>query len=142
MDKAENMTTPMHPPQVLDVDENSEKVFEKMFPSMIKSLLYLAASRLDIQLNVEICARFQFNPKQSHLNVVKHIFRYLVGTTNFGLWYEKGISSNLTGYYDDDFFRDQIERESTSGCCYFLGKSLITWLSRKQNTIALSSAKA
>ena len=52
---------------------------------MIGSLLYLTASRPDLQLSVGVCARFQANSKQSHLNAVKRILRYLVGTTNLGL---------------------------------------------------------
>ena len=98
---------------------------------MIGSLLYLTTSKPDLQLSVGICARFQYNPKQSHLNAIKRILRYLVGTTNLGLWYKKGIMCNVTGYYDDDFARDKVERKSTSGYYYFLGKSLITWLGKK-----------
>ena len=108
---------------------------------MIRSLLYLIASRPDIQLNVGICARFQSNPKQSNWNVVKKILRYLVGTTNLGLWYEKGTLWDIIGYYDVDFAGDKVERKITSGCYYFLGKSLITWSSKKQNIISLSTAE-
>ena len=89
------------------------------------SLLYLTASRPDIQLSVGICARFQSNPKQSHLNVVKRIMRYLVGATNLSLWYKKGTFCDVTSYYDVNFAGDRVERKSTSGCCCcFLGKSL------------------
>ena len=68
--------------------------------------------------------------------------RYLVGTTNLGLWYEKGTFYDVIGYCDTDFPGDKIERERTSGCYCFLGKSLITWPSKKQNTIALSTTEA
>ena len=88
-----------------------------------------------------IYARFQSNLKQSHLNAVKRILKYLVSTTNLGLWYEKGTTCDITGYYDVDFTGDKGERKSTSGCCCFLGKVLIKWLSKKQNTIALSTAE-
>ena len=73
-----------------------------------------------------ICARFQSNPKQSYLNAVKRILRYLAGTTDFGLWYEKGTACDVIGYCDADFAGDRVERKSTSGCCCFLVKSLIT----------------
>ena len=72
----------------------------------------------------------------------KEILRYLVGTTNLGLWFEKDTTYDVTGYCDADFTGDRVERKSTSGYCYFLGKSLITWSSKKQNTIALSTAEA
>ena len=88
-----------------------------------------------------ICARFQYNPNQSHLNVVKRILRYLISTTNLGLWYEKGTACNITSYYDVDFAGDKVERKSTSSCCCFLGKSLITWSRNKQNIITLSTAE-
>ena len=132
----------MHPSQVLEDDENGEKVSNKLYRGMIGSLLYLTASRPDLQLNVDICARFQSNLKQSHLNAVKRILRYLVVTTNLGLWYEKGTACDVTGYCDANFARDRIKRKSISGCCCFVGKSLITWSSKKQNTTALSTAKA
>ena len=108
---------------------------------MIGSLLYLIASRPDLQLSVGICARFQSNPKQSHLNAIKRILKYLADTTNLGLWYEKGTAYNVAGYCDAHFDGDRVERKSTSGCCCFLGKSLITWSSKKQNMIALSTAE-
>ena len=127
----------MHPSQVLEADEDREKVFDKLYRGMISSLLYLIASRPDLQLSVRICARFQSNPQQSHLNVVKRILRYLVGTTNLDLWYKNGIACDVAGYRDIDFAGDKVERKSTSGYYCFLGKSLITWSSKKQNIIAL-----
>ena len=142
MDKAKSISTPMHPSQVLEADEDGEKVFNKLYKGMIGSLLYLTASRPNLQLSVGIYARFQSNPNQSYLNVVKRILRYLVGTTNLGLQYEKDTARDITGYCDTDFARDRVERKSTSGCCYFFEKALITWLSKKQNTIALSIVEA
>ena len=121
----------MHLSQVLQADEDGEKVFDKLYRGMIGSLLYLTASRPDLQLSVEICAIFQSNPKQSHLNDIKRILRYLVGTINLGIWYEKSTACDITGYYDVDFVADRVERKRTSGCCCFLGKSLITWSSKK-----------
>ena len=82
---------------------------------MIGSLLYLCASRLDIMLSVGTCARFQSTPKESHVVVVKRIFRYLVRTPNFGLWSPKGSSFDLIGYSDSDWAGDKVERKSTSG---------------------------
>ena len=64
MDKAKSISTPMHPSQVLEVDEDGEKVSDKLYRGMICSLLYLIASRPDLQLSVGICSRFQSSPKQ------------------------------------------------------------------------------
>ena len=78
MDKAKSINTPMHPSQVREADGDSSKVSETLYKGMIESLLYLTTSRPDLQLSVGICARFQSNPKQSHLNAVKRILRYLI----------------------------------------------------------------
>ncbi|XP_058748567.1 uncharacterized mitochondrial protein AtMg00810-like [Vicia villosa] len=135
------MVTPMHPSSNLDKDEQGLSVSENKYRGMIGSLLYLTASRPDIIFSVGLCARFQTDPKESHLTVVKRIFRYLVGTTDIGLWYEKGNHNNLIAYCDADYAGDKIERKSTTGACQFLGQALITWSCRKQNTIALSTTE-
>jgi hypothetical protein len=82
--------TPMALNGHLDLNEEGKSVDEKVFCSMIGSLLYLCASRPDIMLSVCMFARFQANPKDCHLMVIKRIFRYLVHTPNLGLWYPKG----------------------------------------------------
>jgi hypothetical protein len=92
---------------------------------MIAFLLYLCASRSNIMLSVGVCACFQAAPKESHLVAVKRIFRYLVNTPNFGLWYPKGASFDLVGYSDSDWAGDKVEQKSTSGACQFLGRSLV-----------------
>jgi hypothetical protein len=109
---------------------------------MIGSLLYLCASRLDIMLSVCMCARFQTNPKEIHLRAVKRIVRYFVYTPKFGIWYPKGSTFDLIGYSDADYAGCKIDRKSTSGTCQFLGRSLVSWASKKQNSVALSTAKA
>jgi hypothetical protein len=68
--------------------------------------------------------------------------RYLVLTPNLGLWYPKGSHFELLGYLDVDYVRCEVDRNSTSGTCQFLGRSLISWFSKKQNFIALSTIKA
>jgi hypothetical protein len=109
---------------------------------MIGSLLYLCASRPDIMLSVGVCARFQAAPKESHLVAVKRIFRYLVNTPNFGLWYPKGASFDLVGYSDLDWAGDKVERKSTSRACQFLGRSMVCWSFKKQNYVSLSTTEA
>jgi hypothetical protein len=93
-------------------------------------------------LSVCMCARFQANPKEVHLRAVKRILRYLVYTPKFGLWYPKGSTFDLIGYSDVDWAGCKIDRKSTSGTCQFLGRSLVSWASKKQNSVALSTAEA
>jgi hypothetical protein len=75
-----------------------KSVDQKVYRSMIGSLLYLCASRPDIMLSIYMCARFQADPKEVQLRAVKRILRYLVHTPKFGLWYPKGSSFDLLGY--------------------------------------------
>jgi hypothetical protein len=87
-----------------------------------------------------MCARFQANSKEVHHRAMKRIMRYLVYTPMFGLWYPKGSTFDLIGYSDADYARCKIDRKSTSGTCQFLGRSLVSWASKKQNSVALSIA--
>jgi len=109
---------------------------------MIGSLLYLTASRPYILFSVCLCARFQSNPRESHLIDVKRIFRYLKGTTNLGLLYKKSLDYKLVGFCDADYAGDRIERKSISENCQFLGANLISWASKRQATIAMSTTEA
>ena len=109
---------------------------------MVGSLLYLCASRPDIMLSVCMCARFQANPKECHKVTVRRILRYLIQTSGFGLWYPKGANFDLVGYSDSDYAGCKVDRKSTLGTCQFLGHSLVSWSSKKQNLVALSTAEA
>ncbi|KAH9716551.1 hypothetical protein KPL71_021497 [Citrus sinensis] len=135
-------STPMSTTIKLDKDEKGKEVDIKIYRGMIGSLLYLTASRPDIMFSVCLCARFQSCPKESHMLAVKFIFRYLIGTINLGLWYPRGIHIDLTCYSDADFAGYKVDRKSTSGTCHFLGHSLVSWFSKKQNSIALSTTEA
>ncbi|KAL8100988.1 hypothetical protein AgCh_033025 [Apium graveolens] len=91
-------STPMSTATKLDEDRKGKSVDISSYRGMIGSLLYLTASRLDIMFATCLCARFQANPKESHLMVVKRISRYLKGTPNLGLWYPKGTGFEAVGY--------------------------------------------
>jgi hypothetical protein len=142
MKNGKPIKTPMGTNGHLDLDTGGKSVDQKVYRSMIGSLLYLCASRPDIMLSVCMCARFQANPKEVHLRAVKRIMRYLIYTPKFGLWYPKGSTFDLIGYSDADYAGCKIDRKSTSGTCQFLGRSLVSWASKKQNSVALSTAEA
>jgi hypothetical protein len=129
--------TPMLTKVTLDLDPSGKVVDQKLYCSMIGSLLFLCASRPDIMLSVGMCARYQAAPKESHLMAVKRIFRYLIHTPTFGLWYLKGSSFEPAGYSDSNWAGDKVVRKSTSGACQFLGRSLVSWSSKKQNCVSL-----
>jgi hypothetical protein len=142
MKDAKPIKTPIGTNGHLDLDTGGKSVDQKVYRSMIGSLLYLCASRPDIMLSVCMCAKFQADPKEVHLRAIKRILRYLVYTPKFGLWYPKGSAFDLIGYSDDDWAGCKIDRKSTSGTCQFLGRSLVSWASKKQNYVALSTAEA
>jgi hypothetical protein len=91
-------------------------------------------------LSACMCPRF--DPKECHLVVVKQIFRYLVSTPWFGIWYPKGSTFDLIEYSDSYYVGCKVDRKSTSGTCQFLGRSLVSWSSKKQTFVALSTAEA
>ncbi|KAH9680549.1 hypothetical protein KPL71_026587 [Citrus sinensis] len=134
-------STPMSTTIKLDKDENGKEVDIKTYRDMIESILYLIASRPDIMFSVCLYARFQSCPKESHLLAVKRIFLYLIGTINLGLWYPSGNHIDLTCYSDANFAEYKVDRKSTSGTCHFLGCSLVSWFSQKQNSVALSTTE-
>jgi hypothetical protein len=142
MDECKPIKTPMPTNGHLDLDEGGNLVDQTLYRSMIGSLLYLTASRPDIMFSVCMCARFQASPKETHLIAVKRILRYLKHTPSIGLWYPKGALFELIGYSDSDYARCKVDRKSTSGGCHLLGRSLVSWSSKKQNSVALSTAEA
>ncbi|GJX45932.1 putative ribonuclease H-like domain-containing protein [Tanacetum coccineum] len=96
-------STPMETNKALTKDEDGEDVDVHLYRSMIGSLMYLTSSRPDIMFSVCACSRFQVQPKVSHLNAVKRIFRYLKGRPNLGLWYPKDSPFILEAFLDSDY---------------------------------------
>jgi hypothetical protein len=142
MEDSKAMTTRMSTTTALDADEEEEHVDQKEYRSMIGSLLYLTATRLDIQFSICLCARFQASPRTSQWQVVKRIFRYLRHTPDFSLWYSASSSLVLHGFSDAEFAGCRLDRKSTSGTCQFLGSSLVSWSSCKQSSVAQSTTEA
>ncbi|WJX38809.1 hypothetical protein P8452_26432 [Trifolium repens] len=142
MDNASHKRTPAPTHLKLTKDEQGVGVDQSLYRRMIGSLLYLTASRPDITFAVGVCARYQAEPKVSHLNQVKRILKYVNGTCDYGMMYSHCENSNLCGYCDADWAGSADDRKSTSGGCFFLGSNLISWFSKKQNCVALSTAEA
>jgi hypothetical protein len=115
MDKAKPIKTLMSTNGHLDLKMGGKSVDQKVYRSMISSLLYLCASRPNIMLSVCMCARFQATPKECHLRAIKRIMRYLVLTPYLGLWYPKDAHFELNGYSDVDYAGCKVDRRSTSG---------------------------
>ena len=136
------INTPMGTNSKLVTDEYDSLMNQTMYRVIIGSLLYLSVSRPDIEQSVEICARFQACPRDSHLKAAKQILRYLKKTGNLVLFYPAGDTFDFVGFADADFAGYQVDRKSTSWMAHFLGSSLISWGTKKQNSVALSTAEA
>jgi hypothetical protein len=141
MEDSKPVGTPMVTGCKLSKDDDSPDVDQSSYRSMIGSLLYITTSRPDIMHVVGMVGRYQAAPKQSHLQAVKRIFRYLKETMTYGLWYPRNQNLQLTAYSDADWANCVDERKSTSGGAFFLGDSLVAWLSKKKGSISLSTTE-
>jgi len=103
MQEAKPMSTPMGTNDQLGSDASGNMVDQKLYRSMIGSLLYITASRPDVIFSVCKCARYQASPRESHLKATKRLLWYLKGTHDVGLWYLKGSNFELIGYLDSDY---------------------------------------
>ncbi|GJT01290.1 retrovirus-related pol polyprotein from transposon TNT 1-94 [Tanacetum coccineum] len=142
MEKYDTVGTPMATKPKLDVELSGKLVDQTDYHSKIRSLMYLISSRPNIVQAVCYCARYQARPAEKHLKKVKRIFQYLRGTINMGLWYPKDSGFELTTFSDADHAGCIDTRKSTSEGIQFLGDKLVSWMSKKQNCTAMSSAEA
>ncbi|GJU88220.1 retrovirus-related pol polyprotein from transposon TNT 1-94 [Tanacetum coccineum] len=141
-DSCDPVDTLMVEKSKLDEDKEGKAVDPSHYRGMIGTLLYLTASRPDLQFAICMCAQYQARPTEKHLNAVKRIFRYLKGTVHQGLWYPKDSSIALIAFADADHAGCQDTRRSTSGSMQLLGDRLASWSSKRQKSAAISSTEA
>ena len=142
MEGCNPMKTPMATNQKLQLDDGSDKVDERLYRSLVGSLIYLTNTRPDIVQSVSLLSRFMHNPSRIHYAVAKRVLRYLKGTKNHGLKYVHNEDNRLIGYTESDWGGSLDDGKSTSGYVFFLGTNAISWSSKKQKTTALSSTEA
>eukprot|EP00253_Pinus_taeda_P011332 PITA_11332 len=116
----------------LSANDDLAAVHQPTYRSMIGSLLYLTGTLPDIMNAVGIVGRFQANPKETHLQAVKRIFKYLQGTQNYCLWYPRDTDLTLHAYTDADWAGSVDDRKSTSGGAFFMGSRLVSWSARNR----------
>ncbi|XP_073525937.1 uncharacterized protein [Phyllobates terribilis] len=151
MDKAHPLISPMDV-RSLSVDkdqfrprEEDEEVLSPEVPhlSSIGALMYLTNNtRPDITFTVNFLSRFSSTPTRKHWNGIKHIFHYLQGTHDLGLFYRAQRDATLVGYVDVGYLSDPRKAKSQNGYVFTYGGTSISWRSNKQTVTATSSNQA
>ncbi|KAL5726897.1 hypothetical protein ACHQM5_000142 [Ranunculus cassubicifolius] len=142
MANCKSIATPLALNEKLQLNDGAPKADAKVYRSLVGSLLYLTNTRPDIEYSVSLLSRFMQEPSNLHFAAAKRILRYLQGTKNYSLKYAKEEDNKLAGFTDSDWAGSIDDRKSTSGYVFCLGSKVISWSSKKQQTIALSSAEA
>jgi len=142
MEKSKPVATPVESGcKFVKSKDTDDIVYQEFYQSAVGQLLYLSTrTRPDIAYAVGNVARFSSKPSQQHWIAVKRIFRYLNGTINHGLLFDN--KSNVEGFSDADWAGNLDDRKSTSGYVFMMSGAAISWNSKKQSCVALSTAEA
>nr|XP_048324762.1 secreted RxLR effector protein 161-like [Ziziphus jujuba var. spinosa] len=142
MSGCKTVATPLDNCQTMKKEDGSPPANSSTFRSLIGSLLYLTTTRPDIMYATSLLSRFMQNPTKVHYGVAKRILRYLQGNKDYGIWYRPISNSQLLGFINSDWSGLADDMRSTSGYVFTLGSGIFSWASKKQATVAKSSAEA
>uniref|UniRef100_A0A803MVW8 Reverse transcriptase Ty1/copia-type domain-containing protein n=1 Tax=Chenopodium quinoa TaxID=63459 RepID=A0A803MVW8_CHEQI len=134
--------TPIVANHGLQIIEGEKPADKEQYQKMVGKLIYLSHTRPDIAYAVGVVSRFMHLPQVQHMTAVMRILRYLKGTHSIGIYFDKNAHPDLIAYTDADWAGDRDGRKSTSGYFTLVGGNLVTWRSKKQKVVALSSAEA
>jgi hypothetical protein len=136
----------MDTPMTTDIrkvrDSDSDPIDPSLYRQLIGSLMYLVNTRLNICFVVNTLSQFQVEPRHEHWIAAKHVLRYICGTLNYGSRYTSSSDIQLHGFTDSDWAGSAEDKRSTSGMSFSSDSAMISWGSRKQNYVALSTAEA
>ncbi|GJW15536.1 indole-3-acetic acid-amido synthetase GH3.17, partial [Tanacetum coccineum] len=135
-------STPMELNSKMCAYEGHDLEDATMYRQLVGSLIYLTITRPDISFAVGVMSRYMQNPKKSHLEAVRRILRYVKSTLDYGIMFRKGEDCRLVSYCDADYAGDHDTRRSTSGYVCLLGSGAISWCSKRQPTVSLSTTEA
>ncbi|XP_019459900.1 PREDICTED: uncharacterized protein LOC109359658 [Lupinus angustifolius] len=147
MESVKSNITPRATTWRLSISESKQFDNPTLYRSIVGALQYATITRPDLAYSVNRVCQFMGNPLDQHWIVVKRILRYLQGTLSFGIHLKVVVSVSsllitLTGLCDADWATDPDDRKSVSGACLFVGPNLVTWWSKKQQTVSRSSTEA
>lgn len=142
MEESNSVLNPIVPGFRICKDKEGVKVDATFFKQVVGSLMYLTATRPDLMFVVSLISRYMEQPTELHLQTAKRVLRYLKGTIDFGIFYKKGGSADLVGYADSDYAGDLEDRKSTSGYVFLMGSAAVSWSSKKQPIVTLSTTEA
>ncbi|KAL4014421.1 hypothetical protein IC575_026623 [Cucumis melo] len=142
MKNCNSATIPVEPNLKLTKDREGKKINSTLYKQMVGSLMYLTATRPDIMYAVSSISRFMNSPIKFHLLAAKRILRYIKGTPDLGMLYQRRRKLNLVGFSDSDYAGDLNDRKSISGYVFMLGSGVISWSSKKQPIVTLSTTEA
>ncbi|XP_052177556.1 secreted RxLR effector protein 161-like [Diospyros lotus] len=123
-------------------DRNGVLVDEMYYKQLVGSLMYLNATRPYMMFFTHLISRYMAKPMKIHLQAAKRALRYLKGTVNYGIHYKKRRDGELLAFPDSDYTRDMEDRKSTSGYMFLMSSNVISWCSKKQPIVTLSTIKA
>lgn len=141
LESCKSVSTPLAVNEKLSKSDGDAKADVTQYRSLIGCLLYLTATRPDLMFSASLLSRFMHSPSVTHLGVGKRVLRYIRGTTDFGIWYNKG-DGKIEGFVDSDWAGSVDDSKSTSGYVFSLGSGVFSWNSKKQDVVAQSSAEA
>ncbi|XP_023765785.2 secreted RxLR effector protein 161-like [Lactuca sativa] len=142
MENIEPVTTPMNTNEKITCEDATGMTDPQNYRSIVGRLIYRTHTRPDISFVVGVVSRFMHKPTKQHYGAVKRIIRYLASTKHYGIWYLNSKRFVLKGYNDSDWAGSQEDKKSTIGNCFSTGSGIISWQSKKQATVALSSTEA
>eukprot|EP00253_Pinus_taeda_P033388 PITA_33388 len=142
MDRCKPMETPLVTNWRKEDAISGEEVDAIVYQQLVGSLMYLVNTRPDMCFVFDQLSQVMFRPTKLFLREAKHVLHYLIGTTQFGLWYRQTEGAKLRGFTNADWAGSPSDRKSTSSGIFSVGSALVSWYRRKHRSMALSSAKS
>ena len=142
MQNAKACPTPMTATTKLTKTDGTPISNGQAYRQILGALQYATITRPDIAFSVNRLCQFMHNPLDTHWQALKRLLRYIKGTSSHGIFFSKDSPPTLHCFTDSDWGGDHDDRRSTNGFAIFLGKSLVSWIAKKQPTVSRSSTES